>query len=138
MTKRITLFESQGYDDDIQKSPEDCVGYCLIPSESITTVAALPGWPKGLSGLPFNSASTPPALDNSSEIFAFGVFNASSQNPFNIGDAEKSYSGFDRRQAGSINAIWDLPFYKDQKGILGRVLGGWQIKIIVCLMRRIQ
>ncbi len=66
------------------------------------------------------------ALDNSSEIFAFAE-NANAQNPFNINGAEKSYSGFDRRHGAAFNALWDVPFYKDQKGVIGHVLGGWQL-----------
>jgi outer membrane receptor protein involved in Fe transport len=64
-------------------------------------------------------------LDNASEIFSFGeAFSAA--NPLNPGSAEKSRSGFDRRHAGSANFIWDLPWYKGQKGLVGHVLGGWQ------------
>jgi hypothetical protein len=66
------------------------------------------------------------ALDNSSEIFAFAE-NASSQNPFNINGAEKSLSAFDRRHGIAFNALWDVPFFKDQKGIVGHIAGGWQI-----------
>jgi outer membrane receptor protein involved in Fe transport len=66
------------------------------------------------------------ALDNSSEIFAFAE-NASSQNPFNINGAEKSFSAFDRRHGIAFNALWDIPFFKDQKGIVGHIVGGWQI-----------
>lgn len=66
------------------------------------------------------------ALDNASEIFSF-FETTSPQHPFNVGDAERSYSGFDRRHALSMNFIWDVPAFKDQKGILGRSLGGWQI-----------
>ena len=66
------------------------------------------------------------ALDNSSEIFAFAE-NANSQNPFNINGGEKSYSGFDRRHGAAFNALWDIPAFKDQKGVIGHVLGGWQL-----------
>jgi hypothetical protein len=65
-------------------------------------------------------------IDNSSEIFAFGE-NPSSQHPFNVTSAERSVSGFHRPHAFSLNAIWDIPIYKDQQGVLGRALGGWQI-----------
>ncbi|HJQ71618.1 MAG TPA: TonB-dependent receptor [Blastocatellia bacterium] len=65
------------------------------------------------------------ALDNSSEIFAFAE-NAAVQNPFNRA-ADRSYSAFDRRHGAAFNALWDLPFFKDQKGIIGHIAGGWQI-----------
>ncbi len=66
------------------------------------------------------------ALDNASEIFSFGE-NAIAANPFNIGRAERSFSGFDRRHAFSSNVIWDLPFFKGQHGFTGKAIGGWQI-----------
>jgi outer membrane receptor protein involved in Fe transport len=66
------------------------------------------------------------ALDNASEIFSFGEgFTAA--NPFDTRRAEKSTSGFDRPQAGSANVIWDIPFAKGQKGLVGHLGGGWQI-----------
>jgi outer membrane receptor protein involved in Fe transport len=66
------------------------------------------------------------ALDNASEIFSFGE-NAVAQNPFNLNSAERSFSGFDRRHAFSLNFLYDLPFYKEQQGFVGHLLGGWQI-----------
>jgi outer membrane receptor protein involved in Fe transport len=72
------------------------------------------------------SYSLSKALDNASEVFSF--FEAiGAQNPYDIGRAERGYSGFDRKHAYSLNFIWDIPGYKDQNGALGRVLGGWQI-----------
>lgn len=65
------------------------------------------------------------ALDNASEVFS-AVESAGPQNPFDRA-AERSYSGFDRRHNLSMNWVWDVPFYKDQQGFLGRVLGGWQL-----------
>jgi hypothetical protein len=64
------------------------------------------------------------ALDNASEVFS-AVESAGPQNPFDRA-AERSYSGFDRKHNFSMNWVWDVPFYKDQNGFLGHVLGGWQ------------
>jgi hypothetical protein len=36
-------------------------------------------------------------------------------------------SGFDRRHVFNFYYIYDLPFYRDQAGVVGKVLGGWQI-----------
>ena len=65
-------------------------------------------------------------LDNASEVFSFGEGFAA-QNPFDINAGEKSLSGNDRRHASSINALWDLPFFKKQEGFKGHALGGWQL-----------
>jgi hypothetical protein len=64
-------------------------------------------------------------LDNASEIFSFGE-GAFAQNPVDLTSGERALSGNDRRHAGSMNFIWDVPFMKSQKGLLGHVLGGWQ------------
>ena len=36
-------------------------------------------------------------------------------------------SSFDRRHVFAFSYIYDLPFYRDQAGVLGKMLGGWQI-----------
>ncbi|MGH9844085.1 MAG: carboxypeptidase regulatory-like domain-containing protein [Blastocatellia bacterium] len=66
------------------------------------------------------------AIDNASEIFGFGE-GAFAANALNIGRPERSLSGFDRRHAYSLNFIYDVPLFKDQKGFLGKVLGGYQL-----------
>jgi len=65
-------------------------------------------------------------LDNASEVFSFGEGFAS-QNPLDINAGEKGLSGNDRRHAGSMNFLWDLPFGKKQEGFTGHLLGGWQV-----------
>lgn len=65
-------------------------------------------------------------LDNASEIFSFGEI-AIAANPFDLTGQEKGLSGNDRRHASAANFIWDVPMYKDQKGLVGHVLGGWQL-----------
>jgi outer membrane receptor protein involved in Fe transport len=71
------------------------------------------------------------ALDNASEIFTF--FETSEpQDPFSY-RSERGYSGFDRRHAWTMNFIWDIPAFKDQKGWLGHALGGWQLNGIYYL-----
>lgn len=65
-------------------------------------------------------------LDNASEIFAFGE-NAIASNPFDLTRNENGLSGNDRPHALSVNFLEDLPFYKDQKGFAGKLLGGWQV-----------
>ncbi|HXG68323.1 MAG TPA: TonB-dependent receptor, partial [Blastocatellia bacterium] len=66
------------------------------------------------------------ALDNASEVFSFQE-SAAPQNPFDINRLEKSFSGFDRRHAFSMNFIYEFPFYKNQSGVVGQILGGWQV-----------
>jgi outer membrane receptor protein involved in Fe transport len=70
------------------------------------------------------------ALDTSSEVIGLGSAGSLSQDPFNITSSERSYAAFDRRHVFSLNGIWDIPAFKDQKGIVGHLLGGWQINSV--------
>jgi hypothetical protein len=36
-------------------------------------------------------------------------------------------SSFDRRHVFNFSYIYDLPFFPEQNGVIGRILGGWQI-----------
>jgi hypothetical protein len=69
-------------------------------------------------------------LDNVSEIFAtFGGANTVpfAQNPFNTGSGERSFSGLDIPQQWTITATEELPFFKEQHGFVGHLLGGWLV-----------
>ena len=81
----------------------------------------------GVSGAASYSWSK--TLDNSSEIFSTGSGGntvASAQNPFDISRGEKSLSGLDFPNVASLYVIYELPFYKNQSGFIGKVLGGYQ------------
>ncbi len=69
-------------------------------------------------------------LDNVSEIFStFGGGNtvAGSQNPFDPNLLERGQSGFSFPHIVAVNWIYDLPFRGKQAGLLGKLLGGWQV-----------
>jgi hypothetical protein len=67
-------------------------------------------------------------LDNVSEIFSTGTAGNTlfaSQNPFQTGDAERSISGLNIPNIVTVAFTENLPFFKEQHGLIGRVLGGW-------------
>lgn len=45
--------------------------------------------------------------------------------------SEKGRANLDRRHVLTINYVYELPFFRDQKGFVGKVLGGWQASGIV-------
>jgi hypothetical protein len=51
---------------------------------------------------------------------------AIAQNSFNT-RVERARSTYDRPHRFSLNAVYELPFYRSQAGVLGRFLGGWQM-----------
>ncbi|MGH9400860.1 MAG: carboxypeptidase regulatory-like domain-containing protein [Terriglobia bacterium] len=53
-------------------------------------------------------------------------YNTQPQNPYDF-NAEWSPSDYDRPQLLVMNYIYDLPFFKGQKGFKGEALGGWQM-----------
>ena len=69
-------------------------------------------------------------LDNVSEIFStFGGGNtlAFAQNPFDTNGGEYSFSGLDIPHQVSLLFTEQLPFFKEQHGVIGHVLGGWSV-----------
>jgi hypothetical protein len=70
-------------------------------------------------------------LDNVSEIFStFAGGNSSFiyQNPANLNSpGEYSFSGLDVPQQFSLLFTEQLPFFKEQHGLAGHVLGGWTV-----------
>ncbi|HVF30454.1 MAG TPA: TonB-dependent receptor, partial [Pyrinomonadaceae bacterium] len=51
---------------------------------------------------------------------------AAPQNSYDAG-AEKARAALDRRHVLTVNWIYELPFYRDQRGFVGKILGGWQL-----------
>jgi len=53
--------------------------------------------------------------------------------PQNTYDTQKEYarSALDRRHVFTTNFIYELPYYRDQHGLTGKILGGWQTSGIV-------
>jgi hypothetical protein len=73
-------------------------------------------------------------LDNTSEIFSTGgggQFNALSQQPFEGNRSERGLSAFHQKHAMTAAFIYDLPFMRDQKGFVGKAVGGWQVNGIL-------
>ncbi len=69
-------------------------------------------------------------LDNVSEIFATGTAGNTlfaAQNPFQTGGAERSISGLNFPNAFSVAVTENIPFFKEQHGLMGHLLGGWAL-----------
>ena len=49
------------------------------------------------------------------------------QNFYNRHNGEYGLAQLDRRQVFTANFVYHLPFFRDQKGLVGKVLGGWEI-----------
>lgn len=49
------------------------------------------------------------------------------QNTYNWKHGEYGRASLDRRHILTFNYVYELPFYREQKGFAGHVLGGWQI-----------
>lgn len=57
----------------------------------------------------------------------------SPQNTYDI-ESEWGRANLDRRHVFNLNYIYELPFFRKQKGIVGKVLGGWQLSGIFSTM----
>ncbi len=66
-------------------------------------------------------------VDTASEIFNISSAEvAVAQDSFDIG-ADKGRSSYDRPHRLTGNFVWELPVLREQKGFLGKLLGGWQM-----------
>jgi hypothetical protein len=69
-------------------------------------------------------------IDNASEIFnslGGGQTIAYSQDPFDITNGERGLSAFHQKHSFNANFIYELPWYKEQRGWEGKLLGGYQL-----------
>ncbi len=66
-------------------------------------------------------------MDNGSEIFNPSTAEvAVAQDSFNR-DSDRARSSYDRPHRLTGNVVYELPFYANQPGFVGKVLGGWQV-----------
>ncbi len=66
-------------------------------------------------------------IDNASEVFNPSVAGevAVSQDSFNR-RLDRGRSTYDRPHRFTTNALYELPWFRDQRGAIGHLLGGWQ------------
>ena len=68
------------------------------------------------------------AIDDASDIFArTDITSPNAQNPFCINRCERGISAVDRPHVFTASFIYDVPYFKEQRGFVGHVLGGWQL-----------
>jgi hypothetical protein len=69
-------------------------------------------------------------IDNASEIFSTGGGGQGVADPqrfFDSTTGERGVSAFHQKHNFVTNFSYELPFYKDQKGFVGKLLGGYQM-----------
>ena len=49
------------------------------------------------------------------------------QNSYDI-NGDYGRAALDRRHVLTVNYIYELPFYRDQRGFIGKLLGGWEVQ----------
>jgi Carboxypeptidase regulatory-like domain len=66
-------------------------------------------------------------LDTASDLFnPSGGEVAVAQDSFDI-DNDKGRSSYDRPHRLTGNFVWELPWMRSQQGVVGKILGGWQV-----------
>jgi hypothetical protein len=70
-------------------------------------------------------------LDNASEVFGVANNNQPQQaavpSIFGGQERERGVSLFDRTHRASFTYVYELPWMREQHGLLGRIVGGWQL-----------
>jgi hypothetical protein len=66
-------------------------------------------------------------IDGASEVFNPSTVGeiAFSQDPYDR-RSERARSTYDRPHRFTINGVFGLPFFRQQEGVIGKILGGWQ------------
>lgn len=75
-------------------------------------------------------------IDNSSEVFSTvggGQSISLSQDPFNVTSGERGLSAFHQKHNFAASFTYSLPFFSGQRGVIGKLLGGYQFNGIVRL-----
>ncbi|MCI0351177.1 MAG: TonB-dependent receptor [Acidobacteriales bacterium] len=89
---------------------------------------------QGWHGLSANLAYTwSRTIDNASEIFstfAGGQGIVGAQDRFDANRSERGVSALDYPHVFSLGANYELPWQKNQNGLLGHLLGGWQLNTV--------
>jgi hypothetical protein len=70
------------------------------------------------------------AIDDVSDVFPIAGAPAVAQDSFNL-QLERGNANFDVRHRFSSYVVWDLPFFRRDKGYLSCLFGGWQIASIL-------
>lgn len=73
-------------------------------------------------------------IDDASELFNPNAQAdvAVPQDSFNR-KAERGRSTFDRPHRFTVNSVWEAPMFRSQKGVIGKILGGWQVSPFLTL-----
>jgi hypothetical protein len=73
-------------------------------------------------------------IDDASDLFNPNALSdvAIAQDSFNR-RADRGRSTFDRPHRFTTNGVYEVPFFREQKGVAGKILGGWQISPFLTL-----
>ncbi|HEV2705946.1 MAG TPA: carboxypeptidase regulatory-like domain-containing protein [Pyrinomonadaceae bacterium] len=72
-------------------------------------------------------------IDTSSEIFNNSAAEiAVAQDPYDR-RSERGRSSYDRPLRLAVNGVYELPFFREQNGVVGHLLGGWQVNASLAL-----
>lgn len=65
--------------------------------------------------------------DTGTDVFGTAVGNTIAQNPFDLNAGEKARGFLDFRHNLSLSFVYEIPAFKEQEGVIGHILGGWQV-----------
>jgi len=137
-TKGTALFQSQEGNPITRCGRTDCLR--VDPTRGVIRVRANTGssiyhsmqvsfdhrFSAGLSGGAHYTYSS--FIDNGSEVFSPSTAEvATPQDPFSRNAGERARSTYDRPHRLTGNVRWEIPFMRNQPGVVGRFFGGWQV-----------
>src|SRR5713101_2079731 len=116
---------TRGHVDCLHRNVIERGNYAWSKYNGLQTALRIQDWHGLSSDLAYTYSHT---IDNSFEVFSrTGVGGLSfGQNIFNQNQPEKASSTISFPNVFAMNWVYDFPFYKSQKGLVGHLLGGWE------------
>jgi Carboxypeptidase regulatory-like domain/TonB dependent receptor len=72
-------------------------------------------------------------IDNADEVYSTatgGGTISTAQSPFNTNQAERAVAGNSYPNVFTLSMVYQVPFYSEQRGFMGRLLGGYSVNTI--------
>jgi Carboxypeptidase regulatory-like domain len=108
------------------------LGYSTIRVQENTGSSSYNSMQLGLQKRVSNGFTMSLAYTWSHALTNFDVETSDLRVPFDA-SLDKSNANFDRRHVLAVSYVYELPFFRKQRGLTGNLLGGWQISGITTL-----
>jgi Carboxypeptidase regulatory-like domain/TonB-dependent Receptor Plug Domain len=128
----VSATNPQGFTNRNVDTVRQFLGYSAIRSQENTGSSSYNSLQMGLQKRGSQGLTASVAYTFSKALTNFDVETSDLRVPFDA-RLDKGYANFNRPHVFASSVVYELPWMKQQQGLTGRVLGGWQVSAIVNL-----